>query len=132
MVGMAFREKLNRELRRRGWSEGQLGRLLGVPRQSVNAWTKRGSLPNLQTGLLLARLLDVSAEYLADDAIEEPPGRDLDHDYLERLVARVGVTEAIRRILAAEPAPVADAFGHPVDTTPTVSASSKSRNRRGA
>ncbi|MBQ1251909.1 MAG: helix-turn-helix transcriptional regulator [Firmicutes bacterium] len=64
------------ELRKsHGWSQEQLGELLGVSRQSVSKWETGLSQPELDNILQMSELFGVSTDYLLkDDHREDPCG----------------------------------------------------------
>ena len=54
-----------KELRlERGYSQEELGRLLGVKKQTVTHWEAGNNYPNSDTLVKMANLLDVSTDYL--------------------------------------------------------------------
>lgn len=74
---MKFHRKLQYLTRHRGLSQAEVARRMGVPETRVSEWAL-GKAPSLAKdlafGLAMARALDVSLEYLADEAQEgEPP-----------------------------------------------------------
>ncbi len=60
-------DKLQHNMRRRGWNQQRLARLSGVSDSEISRILKQGSVPRLTNALRLARALDVSLDYLADD-----------------------------------------------------------------
>lgn len=72
---MTFSEKLITLRAGRGWSQETLARELGVSRQAVGRWEKGTGLPDAVGLTSLARVFDVDAGWLLDDASEEPEPR---------------------------------------------------------
>ena len=65
---MTFSEKLITLRAGRGWSQEKLAEALGVTRQAVGRWERGTSLPDALGLTGLARVFDVDAEWLVDDA----------------------------------------------------------------
>lgn len=65
---MTFSEKLITLRAGRGWSQEKLAEALGVTRQAVSRWERGTSLPDALGLTGLARVFDVDAEWLVDDA----------------------------------------------------------------
>lgn len=65
---MTFSEKLITLRAGRGWSQEKLAEALGVTRQAVSRWERGTSLPDALGLAGLARVFDVDAEWLVDDA----------------------------------------------------------------
>ena len=55
----------------RGFSQEELGKLLGVKKQTVTHWEAGNNYPNFDTLVKMARLFDVSTDYLLGVEIEK-------------------------------------------------------------
>lgn len=67
---MIFADKLIGLRKKNGWSQEELAEKLGVSRQTVSKWESAQSTPDLDRVLKLARLFDVSTDYLLRDEME--------------------------------------------------------------
>ena len=72
---MTFSEKLITLRAGRGWSQEKLAEALGVTRQAVGRWEKGAGLPDAVGLTNLARVFDVDAEWLLDEAATKPEPR---------------------------------------------------------
>ena len=72
---MTFSEKLITLRGGRGWSQEKLAQELGVTRQAVGRWERGSGLPDANSLMALARVFDVDAEWLLDEAAKEPEPR---------------------------------------------------------
>ncbi|MEA5012781.1 MAG: helix-turn-helix transcriptional regulator [Angelakisella sp.] len=70
---MTFGEKLQRLRKAAGMSQEQLAAQIEVSRQAVSKWELGESLPDTSKILLMAKIFDVSTDYLLDDTITEQP-----------------------------------------------------------
>ncbi|HUO07066.1 MAG TPA: helix-turn-helix transcriptional regulator [Phycisphaerae bacterium] len=68
---MKFAEKLKRLTV--GVNKAKVAREAGLPTNAVNDYIGRGYIPRLDKALKLARALNVSLEFLADDSADFPP-----------------------------------------------------------
>lgn len=59
------KERINHHL-----TQQELGRLVGVKKQAVCEWEKRGRIPRMQTLIKLSKLFDKSINYLMGDSNE--------------------------------------------------------------
>lgn len=105
---MEFSEKIRRLLKAHRLSQADLARSLGTNQQQVSRWLEAKTPPKAAYLLKLARALGVTADYLIDDAQDEPapgPGLHPDEVYLVRVVRGIGLDfeEAIARLWGAEP-----------------------------
>lgn len=57
----------------RGLSQEALAEQLGVSRQAVSRWEQGSAQPDAGNLFQLSRLFQVSADYLLDDALDQPP-----------------------------------------------------------
>lgn len=78
---MKFATKLKKLIEARGWNKSHVAKGMRVSGSTLTRWTredpgkgkKSPTKPKLEQLLLLSRLFDVPMEYLADDAMDEPP-----------------------------------------------------------
>ena len=61
---MAFQEKLIRNRKRLGFSQEQLGHLVGVSRQTVSKWELGETTPEMEKLIQLSRLFNCSRDQL--------------------------------------------------------------------
>lgn len=61
---MGFSERLKMCMHRKGLSNSDLARKLGVARQTVSLWTTKNVIPELKTIVALAEILEVTPGYL--------------------------------------------------------------------
>lgn len=82
MLAMRLNEKLQMLCGRRGWGQSNLLEVVpDVTKSSMSNWWKGKYRPDLESALRIARALDVPLDYLADDALDDPPpSRDLPAD----------------------------------------------------
>ena len=73
--------RIVRERKRRGWSQGDLARRLGVKRERTGNWERGENAPRLEELALLAEVLRVS---LDDLVLGKRRGRRLTEDELRR------------------------------------------------
>lgn len=104
---MTLTEKLDRLLNERGLNKSQLSALSGVPYTTIASLYEKGADNAKRSTLLaLARCLNVSLDYLADDSVSElnsqilasaghfdptkltPEGRERYEEYIEFLAER--------------------------------------------
>lgn len=67
---MNLSEKILALRKSRGWSQEELAGRLGISRQSVSKWESAESTPEVEKIVELARLFDVSTDYLLREDIE--------------------------------------------------------------
>jgi transcriptional regulator with XRE-family HTH domain len=119
---MKFSEKLSILCRDRGLSHVKLAdRLDGiVSRGTVGNWLIGKSVPSLDVSFKLAKLFNVSVDYLADDEQDVPvewQSLDPDLDALIRVASEIGYRESLRRI-ASPSVPLAPPSIAPPGVTP--------------
>lgn len=56
----------------RGWDQGELESRAGLARGRISKWKADQGEPSAKQALRMARLLNVSMEFLADDDLDEP------------------------------------------------------------
>lgn len=94
----------------RGWKEGAFESMAGLPQGRISKWKRegKGKGPSAKEALVMARILDVSLEWLVDDESGKPPKFASGIEEDERTLLRVyrdlrdefGLTdEAARRSL---------------------------------
>lgn len=89
---MIFAEKLSNLRKKNGWSQEELAERMNVTRQSVSKWESAQSIPDLERILQLARLFEVSTDYLLRDEVDAP--EYLDSDIVTGALRRVSLEEA--------------------------------------
>ena len=79
--GMKTVEKILGLLESQGWSQKHLETVAGLPTGRISKWVTGQGEPTLRQGLRIARLFNVSAEWLADDnAVSAEPAASLTVD----------------------------------------------------
>lgn len=69
---MAFQEKLIRNRKRLGFSQEQLGHLVGVSRQTVSKWELGETTPEMEKLIQLSRLFNCSIDQLVENCCSSP------------------------------------------------------------
>lgn len=69
---MEFGEKLKRERKRANLTQAALGQLVGVTARSISAYENDRVMPHRKVIRGLARELNVTVEYLTNDAVSDP------------------------------------------------------------
>jgi len=92
---MDIASKLNNLLSQKGLSQRDLARILGESKDRINRWFTGTQVPDVKSALRLARVFGVSVEYLADDAIDDPPtlSRTMEELALLELARETGVDQ---------------------------------------
>jgi transcriptional regulator with XRE-family HTH domain len=72
MTGMKFAEKLAMLIDRTGVKSAEIARALKIKPPNVSRMLSDEQKPSLAQGLIIARALGVTVDYLADDAQDEP------------------------------------------------------------
>jgi len=67
---MILSEKITQCRKQLGWSQEELAEKMGVSRQSVSKWESTNSIPDLNKIIKLAKLFNVSTDFLLKDEIE--------------------------------------------------------------
>lgn len=70
---MKLPEKIVTLRKARGLSQEALAEQLGVSRQAVSRWEQGSAQPDAGNLFQLSRLFQVSADYLLDDTLDQPP-----------------------------------------------------------
>jgi transcriptional regulator with XRE-family HTH domain len=101
-VDMRFAEKVNRRLAELGWNDSRLAIEAKVSTSAVGKWTDGESLPRIDLAIRVARALSVSLDYLADDALDEPPppseARSVADEMILDLARELGYVQAAKRL----------------------------------
>lgn len=74
---MILAEKIIKLRKKKGWSQEELARELGVSRQSVSKWESMSSMPDLDKIMKLSEIFEVSTDYLLKENII------YDNEYIE-------------------------------------------------
>lgn len=130
---MIFHEKLQRLMDARGLTYREVADATGMGTTTVWRWLNQKGKPlrpRLDEAVLLADLLGVGVDYLADDTLDAPASGLSDREQtllsmVRALVEERGEDEVIRRLMrdggatpAAKPAPTPPThLGHPVIPT---------------
>lgn len=69
---MDFHKKFRSLYRKHRYSQEDLAQELDVSQNLISLWSRGKGLPDLKQAAVLARLLQVDLNYLADDAVDEP------------------------------------------------------------
>ena len=77
---MAFSEKLYQLRKKRGYSQEQLARELGVSRQAISRWELGEVVPDTANVLALCKLFSVTADELLREDTQPEPERSRDTD----------------------------------------------------
>ena len=64
---MTFGEKLKEARKKTGLTQEELAELIGISRAAVAKWETDNGLPDIENLKAVAKLLDVSIDYLLDD-----------------------------------------------------------------
>lgn len=67
---MAFSDNVKRLRERKNYSQSELAELVGVSQQAIADYEKGKKIPNIVTGVDLARKLDTTVEQLLDSGAE--------------------------------------------------------------
>lgn len=101
---MMLAEKIMTLRKRKGWSQEELAMELDVSRQSVSKWESGASVPDLDKIIKLARLFEVTTDYLLLDAAaagkeinisEKKPEKEAEMDEDSGAMRKVDREEAI-------------------------------------
>ena len=91
---MTLSEKITYLRKREGMSQEDLAEQLSLSRQSVYKWETGESLPSMDNIKYLAKMFNVSFDYLMDDSIDsiDPETNKAPHKNIERAVFSTGVS----------------------------------------
>lgn len=111
---MGYAEKMQRLCALRGMDQASLARRVGLSRSSISRILGGLQEPKLRLAWILARALETSLDYLADDEMSvEPVGTWVrlseDEATILKLVRRLGPEQAIDRLLNLSPGQSASA-----------------------
>lgn len=101
---MEFSSKLKRLMGIHRYSQGLLAQKLDVSQNKVSTWTRGLVLPDLREAVVLSRLFGVDVNYLANDALDDPPESPEDDEraILDLVHAlELDKREALRRLATA-------------------------------
>lgn len=96
---MRFAEKLNKLMRERGMNQQKLARSAEVSDSEVSRIMTGKSYPGLENAFKLARAVNVSLDYLADDALDEDPMAGVPRPAPATLPAITELPESEREVL---------------------------------
>ena len=71
--GMVFSAKLKLLMARHRYSQTKVAEAISVSQSLVSLWTLGKGVPDLHEAAKLAKFFGVELNYLADDALDEPP-----------------------------------------------------------
>jgi hypothetical protein len=78
---MSFKDRLRKEIENRGFLIKEMSAKVGISNSTFLSYIDaRGVLPNIETGVKIAKILDVSAEYLVtgeDEKIDTKKRTDI-------------------------------------------------------
>lgn len=104
LQGMKIFDKIDAALDARGLTQAALERLTGLAENRISKWKDGKGYPDLEQARRIAKTLDVPLEWLADDAQDWPPPRNIDDSrwlWLVQAADVLGFDEIQRRILNA-------------------------------
>jgi transcriptional regulator with XRE-family HTH domain len=97
---MKFPAKLKRLMSDHRLSQARVAKHLDCSQAVVGKWTRGESEPDLSTAAMLAALLGVSLDYLADDSRDEPaPGLSAAESEILSISRTLGLALAKERLL---------------------------------
>jgi transcriptional regulator with XRE-family HTH domain len=100
--GMGWRQKLLLARKRAGLTQDELGKRVGVSGQAINTYENENTNPPVGRFVALAVACGVAPAWLIDDVLpDDVPAGDV--ALVGELIRRLGPTEVVRRVLAAEP-----------------------------
>jgi transcriptional regulator with XRE-family HTH domain len=101
--GMEFANKLKRLMSRARFSQAQLGARVGVSQNLVGQWCRAEAVPDLREAATLAGIFGVDVNYLADDALDDPPSNPAEAEAVKLVRAlELDEAEVVRRLAAGE------------------------------
>lgn len=101
---MDFWMRLKSEIKAKNTTQEWVARQIGVPFGTFRKWMTRKTYPNLKEGTEIAKLLEVSAEYLITgtelEGLNNPEGLNNDERKLVNLYRKLGATDRENTLLA--------------------------------
>ncbi|MBE6930573.1 MAG: helix-turn-helix transcriptional regulator [Ruminococcaceae bacterium] len=91
---MILADKILNLRKKNGWSQEELAEKLGVSRQSVSKWEGAQSLPDLDRIVQMAKLFDVTTDYLLREEQEEETHPAVTADEKDSALRRITMEEA--------------------------------------
>lgn len=100
-----FGDKISKAIGGTTLAKHRLSADLGLGKNTVGRWCSGESVPSADGVFRIARYLGLTADYLLDDELDEPPAPDVtpDERAVLQIVRELGVAEARRRLLLAMP-----------------------------
>jgi transcriptional regulator with XRE-family HTH domain len=121
MYAMTFGKKIDMLCERKGWTDAELARRVGVSKNTVGNWFRDERQPYQEVLLRLSELFEVPSDYLIDDRQDDVPAPELTHE--ERALLTVarrlkgGAAEAIGRIVNYEGLAIDPREGKDIDVS---------------
>jgi transcriptional regulator with XRE-family HTH domain len=116
---MEWRAKLRLCRERARLSQKELASMVGVAQTRVTEWETGKGIPTMDKALRIARALGVSLDYLADDALDDPPpateARSVADEMILDLARELGYVQASKRLRLKQDPPF---VVEPPDTPP--------------
>lgn len=75
---MSIEQKIIQLRQERDWSQGELGRKIGVNQRYVSTWETGRNMPHAETLVKLAQVFEVSIDYLLIDGVPREPNHKID------------------------------------------------------
>ena len=98
---MTFAQKLELMIDVRRMSQTRLSRLTGIGQPAISAMTRGERRPYLDQAFRLARALDVSVDYLADDSLAQPEPVPTERERtVWEILRAIGYERALLRLVA--------------------------------
>ena len=82
---MSFGDKLRELRRRKKWSQDELGSKVGIHGRHIGKYENGQVMPNAETLIKIAKVFDVSVDYLLFDSPSQTPQEIYDNELLEYL-----------------------------------------------
>jgi len=95
---MDFWTRLKKEIKAKNTTQEWIAGQIGVPFGTFRKWMTRKTYPNLKEGTEIAKLLGISAEYLAAGA--EPEGLDISERKLINAYRKLSLADKENVLLA--------------------------------
>jgi transcriptional regulator with XRE-family HTH domain len=108
---MKFAEKVRKLMDSRGWKAADLARASGLSASTIARVMTQGGVPGIDTALAIAKAVGVSLDYLADDALDEPPPATEERSEADAMILALaktwGYAQAAMRLQVIQPPPFA-------------------------